>query len=228
MDLIRRRFFVGLVFDNLLNLPRSMVCAFTPRDFGKMQEQWQRKQRRVHKGPTSSSPSNANRGAAGGSWRSGPHVNRVDHLNLELRSKGKAGCTMAKAGYDAEMIQDFIEHLKWSLRVDHFELTAGPDALNPELEEQVNRAGRKRGVPRLLSLFSLTRDKPELTEKDMQEAMRRFAAYMAPKRDEQLRHLEALQEVLQEALAHATGRVFDVTVRGSEVLDGSFFTSPSS
>jgi hypothetical protein len=124
--------------------------------------------------------------------------------------------------YDVEMLRDFVEHLKWSLRVDHFELTGGPDALNPELMEQVQRCGRKRGVPRLLSLFSLKRDRPELTEQQMKEAMRQLAKHMAKKRVEQLRHLEALQEVIEEACAHAEGRVIDIQVPGSKVLDGSW------
>jgi hypothetical protein len=109
--------------------------------------------------------------------------------------------------YNVKMIRDFIERLQWSLRVQHFELTAGPDALHPELLEQVGRFWRKRGVPRLLSLFALRRDRPELTEEQMGDAMRRFAAYMAQVRGDQLRHLEALKELLDEAYFYATGRM---------------------
>jgi len=126
--------------------------------------------------------------------------------------------------YDVEMLRDFIEHLEWSLRVDHFELTAGPHALNPELIEQVERCGRKRGVPRLLSLFSLQRDRPELTDDQMKDAARKLAECMAERREEQLRHLESLKEVLQEACAHAAGRVIDIKVPGSKVLNGTWFT----
>ena len=125
--------------------------------------------------------------------------------------------------YDVEMLRDFIEHLEWSLRVDHFELTSCPHALNQELKEQVEKYGRKRRVPRLLSFFSLRKDRPELTDDQMTEAMRKFAECMAERREEQLRHLEALKEVLQEACAHAAGRVIDIKVPGSKVLNGSWF-----
>jgi hypothetical protein len=130
--------------------------------------------------------------------------------------------------YDAQMIRDFVTHLLWSLRVDHFELTAGPGALNPELKEQVERLGRQSGVPRLLSLFSLERDSPALTNEQMREAMRHFREHMAGTREEQLRHLEALKQVLDESLAHAEGRVFDIKLPGSKVLDGSWFRGSAS
>jgi hypothetical protein len=125
--------------------------------------------------------------------------------------------------YDVEMIKDFIEQLKWSLRVDHFEMSAGPNAISEELVEQVARCNRKRGVPRLLSEFFMTKDRPELADKEMREAVRRFGAWMAEKRAEQLKHLEALEELLEEACAHAVGRVIKVSVPGSKVLDGTFF-----
>jgi hypothetical protein len=126
--------------------------------------------------------------------------------------------------YDVEMIKDFIEHLELSLRIDHFEMTAGPDALNPELVEQIARYGRERGILRLLSTFSLERDKPELTHEQMMKAVRKFGKQMADRRQEQLRHLEALKDLLQEAYAHAEGREVEIRVPGSSVLNGSFFT----
>jgi hypothetical protein len=125
--------------------------------------------------------------------------------------------------YNVKMIRDFIEQLKWSLRVDHFELTAGPEALNEELLEQVERTARKRGVPRLLSLFTIGLDNPELTDLQMAEAMRKFTAYAAENRTDQLRHLEALDELFKEALAHAEGRPLMINIPASKVLDGSFF-----
>ena len=130
--------------------------------------------------------------------------------------------------YDVDMIKDFIEHLKWSLRVDHFELKGGPTAVNQELVEQVARYMRKRDIPRLLSLFSLTKDKPELADKVMREAMRRFGAYMAEKRTDQLKHLETLEELLKEAYAHAAGQKIEVSVPASRMLDGTFFKGKGS
>jgi hypothetical protein len=125
--------------------------------------------------------------------------------------------------YDVEMIKDFIEQLKWSLRVDHFEFTHGPKALNPELADEVKRCARKRGVLRLLALFAIVRDKPELTDEQMDAAVARFGQIMARRRDEQLRHLEALEECLAEAWGHAHGSaVMDINVPASRVLDGSW------
>jgi hypothetical protein len=62
-------------------------------------------------------------------------------------------------GYDVEQIRDFIEQLKWALRVDHFELTGSRNAINPELLDQVKRYALKRGVFRLVSLFSVKKDR---------------------------------------------------------------------
>jgi hypothetical protein len=126
-------------------------------------------------------------------------------------------------GYDVDMIRDFIEHLTWSLRVDHFEWTSGHKAFNQELDAQLARCARKRSVPRLVSQFSLEKDKPELTNQEMQEARRQFSTYMAKRRDEQLGHLEALKDLLDEACAHASGKIFEITAPGSRVLDGSWF-----
>jgi hypothetical protein len=131
------------------------------------------------------------------------------------------------AGYDVPMIQDFIEHLKWSRRVDHFECTAGPNAHNPELDEQVTGCAKKRGTPRLLTEFYLKPDKPDFTDDRMKEAVRLFGSAMAKERAEQLNHLEALETVLREALAHAAQRgVIKITVPASKVLDGSYFSPP--
>jgi hypothetical protein len=126
--------------------------------------------------------------------------------------------------YDVEMIRDFIDHLKWSLRVDHFELTNGPDALNPELVDQVEHCMVKHGIPRLLPIFGVEPDRPGLTSGKIKEAMRRVAAYLAEKRQEQLRNLEALEEVLNEAYAHAVGQVIEIAFPASKILDGSFFS----
>ena len=125
--------------------------------------------------------------------------------------------------YDVEMLKDFLEQLKWALRVDHFELTAGPNALHPELLDQVRRTSKKRGALRLLAFYTLKKDNPALTEEDMQEAMRQFGLEWAKKRAEQLRHLEALDELFKEARAHATGELFGIVVPASKVLDGSWF-----
>jgi hypothetical protein len=125
--------------------------------------------------------------------------------------------------YDVDMIRDFIDQLLWGLRVDHFEMTGGPNALNPELVDQEKKNFKRRGVLRLLTLFSLRRDKPELTERQMAEALRRFAATMAKKREEQLLHLEALSDLFSEACACAEGQMIEVTAPASKILDGTWF-----
>ena len=39
--------------------------------------------------------------------------------------------------YDVEMIRDFLEHLTWELRVQHFENTAEVGTPNDELVDQL-------------------------------------------------------------------------------------------
>jgi hypothetical protein len=35
--------------------------------------------------------------------------------------------------YDVGMIRDFLDHLLWELRINHFELTSRPGTINEEL-----------------------------------------------------------------------------------------------
>jgi hypothetical protein len=128
--------------------------------------------------------------------------------------------------YDVEMIRDFVKQLIWNLREDHFKFTAGPDALNPELPEQVKACFERRCVLRLLALFGVVPDRPGMTDDQMREAKRLFAAHMAEFRAEQLRHLEALSGLLDEACVHAAGRLISVAVPASQVLDGTWFPYP--
>jgi hypothetical protein len=125
--------------------------------------------------------------------------------------------------YDVEMIGDFIDQLTWDLRADYFEFTAGPNAHNPELVEQGKKNVQRWRVLRLLSLFALEKDRPELTGPQMSEAIRQFGATMARKREEQLLHLEALRELFNEACAHAGGTRIEIKVPASKVLDGTFW-----
>jgi hypothetical protein len=128
--------------------------------------------------------------------------------------------------YDVEMIGGFLEHLKWSLIVDEFEFRAGPEAYNLESAEKLQEYYTKRGTLGLLSLFGLTRDRPELTEEQIALAIRRFAKYVPGQRAEQLRHLETLEGLCCEARAHAVGRIIDITVPASKVLEGSWEAGP--
>ncbi len=126
------------------------------------------------------------------------------------------------AGYDAEMLQDFIEHLTWTLRAEVFEHTPGSAAFDLEQFRQQARYKDKRGVFNLLPVVKLRDDTPSgMTEEQEEEVMERFDAYMAQKRAEQLGHLEALHEVLQEAMARLTGTVLDSPIPASKLLDGS-------
>lgn len=48
-------------------------------------------------------------------------------------------------GYDAEMIEDFLNQLLWEIRIHHFENTAAIGTVNPELASQLATYLKKRG-----------------------------------------------------------------------------------
>ena len=55
-----------------------------------------------------------------------------------------------KQCYDVEMIQDFLEHLKWELQIVHFENQQDKFKENPELVEQLAKYVQKRQTKALM------------------------------------------------------------------------------
>ena len=112
--------------------------------------------------------------------------------------------------YDVGMIRDFIDHLKWELRVAHFENAEGvksggkPGRINLELVDQLNKFFEKR--PRVL-LQGLAIN-AEGVPPDISLAMRKeIFVEREAMRQEQIDHLEALEPLFKEALSCARQEV---------------------
>ena len=109
---------------------------------------------------------------------------------------------MKKRRYDLEMIQDFPDHLLWEVRITHYEHTTPQlGTTNPELVDQLQKYQKKYHLLGLLFFQEFDKDLP--TEAANEAAMHRFRRQQARKRQEQLAHLEALQEQFQEVLVAA-------------------------
>jgi hypothetical protein len=96
--------------------------------------------------------------------------------------------------YDVEMIRDFLDHLLWEVRINHYEQITSE--VNPELKEQLKKYVRKRQTIGLL--FA--------TELDKKADPSRLAEYRKIKaglRQSQLLGLEALRPLFEEALWNA-------------------------
>ena len=62
--------------------------------------------------------------------------------------------------YNVKMIQDFLEHLKWELRIVHFELSQKNQKIriNPELVEQLGKYVKKWHTAGLMSAYIIKTD----------------------------------------------------------------------
>jgi hypothetical protein len=98
-------------------------------------------------------------------------------------------------GYDVEMIQEFLTHLMWELRTNHLEHRS-PGPLNPELSDMLGKYIKKRNTTGLLFATMLKNDVTEETQE-------RFRQSRTKLRSAQIRCLEALNYLFQEALAVA-------------------------
>ena len=113
------------------------------------------------------------------------------------------------------MIRDFIEHLKWGLRVCHFEHVSkrGPvnDAgyvdrpISPDLVEQLRKFTKKRGCLSLIvGAVVNSQEATSLPPDDRELAGDLLDALLAEMADRDLKMLESLEPRLREALACAS------------------------
>ena len=109
--------------------------------------------------------------------------------------------TKQRKTYDSGMIRDFIDHLKWEVRTCHFENVSAPNALNPELIDQLAKYQRKRGCFGLLT-GQLTREKPDA------DALAEWKARRAGEMQTYIDALELLEPLFQEAVFCAANRQF--------------------
>lgn len=116
-------------------------------------------------------------------------------------------------GYDVQMIRDFLDHLLLELRVQHYEnvkalrtLTASEDirkafAAAAEPSERIVdqfMAFQAKYASTLLAANAV--DGTNATEEEAREFSRAFLERNIQRRDEEIGHLEALQELFDEAL----------------------------
>jgi hypothetical protein len=94
--------------------------------------------------------------------------------------------------YDVEMIRDFLSHLLWELRTSHYEMLGSGRRIHPELMEEIGRYMIKRQTTGLL--FALK------TPPDSVEQIREVRERL---RTEQIRYLEGLMPLFEEALTCA-------------------------
>jgi hypothetical protein len=119
-----------------------------------------------------------------------------------------------RKGYDVPMIRDFLDHLLWEVRIVHFESTAAPGTINPELGEQLKKYMSKYHCALMRATDLVGEGLPEAT-------FQRAARYWRTARQEvtasQIAHLEGLQGLFREAMDCASRR--GVTVQRIPCLD---------
>lgn len=113
--------------------------------------------------------------------------------------------------YDVPMIRDFLGHLLSELRISHYEWVRAargePNPVSQPLVDELSAWERRRPALGLLLTVYSPADLPE-------NVRRAWARKRADRRDEQLRHLEALASLFDEALTCAAVPAL-VTVRHS-------------
>ena len=116
------------------------------------------------------------------------------------------------AGYDVEMIRDFLDHLLLELRTQHFEHTsllrmlessdnAGHVDVKPVTEPALAQKFIKflKKYPAfLITVIAINNE--NVTAEEAIEAKKLLLKQYVVKRDEQIGHLEALTELFDEAL----------------------------
>jgi hypothetical protein len=116
-------------------------------------------------------------------------------------------------GYDVEMIRDFLNHLLLEVRVQHYENQKMLKALTSTADLKTALKVREDISEKLVTQLqpyhkkyhsALVRadviDGRNASETESKEVMTAVLRGMQPKRDEQIGHLEALQELFNEAM----------------------------
>ncbi len=127
------------------------------------------------------------------------------------------------AKYDVVMIQEFLEHLMWEMRILAFE-TEHPGAVNEELLDQLAKYTHKYRC----GLYPVTRlDDDDCTKEEFSQASATLLGINKRLCSDWLKHLEALKRLFEDALQCASmgiegtecpSRVFKV----KDILEGRF------
>ena len=103
-----------------------------------------------------------------------------------------------KKTYDTEMIRDFIDHLRWELRIKRFENAHKRGTQHPELTERLDKYIRKRNTKSLL--YTARMDKTGLSEDRAQEAIDVIRERAARQAQAALDALCVLEPIFQEVI----------------------------
>ncbi len=104
-----------------------------------------------------------------------------------------------RAGYDVQMVRDFLEHLLWELRTAEYENTRDdPKIINPELAANLARCIQKRGTAALWIAHRITHE--GTTEEERRRWGPEVSAVLAKNLGKAVHHLESLQDVFGLAL----------------------------
>lgn len=99
--------------------------------------------------------------------------------------------------YDVKMIEDFLEHLRWELVINHFEHTRPDAVVNPDLVDQLTKCVDKRDTIGLMMMLEIeTKGVEKNTAKANIKILREA---QAKKSQEGINALEILNPIFQEA-----------------------------
>jgi hypothetical protein len=131
---------------------------------------------------------------------------------VNINEDGTKTKMIQSGGYDVPMIRDFLAHLLWEVRINHFELESrlnqlykpnladGPPqepVISPDLVEQLAKYHAKY-CSALLPASAFGGEDCTVEEQYLVEAV--FCKRTTIKRQKQIEHLEALQDLFDEAL----------------------------
>lgn len=131
-------------------------------------------------------------------------------------------------GYNVEMIRDFLGQLLLELRVQHYEnlnflraledIEDPAEALEatPTSRELVEQIGEYMAKYETTLLYADAMDKRNVTREELRAAQMAILEIQIKLRDDQIGHMEALQELFDEALLCAKSP-FEVNADGTEV-----------
>ena len=120
------------------------------------------------------------------------------------------GAQQPKRHYDVEMIQDFLDHLRWEYTINHFENTHS-GSTNPEFVEQFAKYIKKwntRGLKYALR-----------AEVEAEEVIRAYRHGAAQRSEAVLEALDFLKPVLEEAFICAKHPEKSLVIKLKDVPD---------
>lgn len=103
-----------------------------------------------------------------------------------------------KRGYNVKMIRDFLGHLEWELRIKHFENTAKPGTINPELVDMLSKYQKKWHCVGLMTADAV--DTEGASEEETRLVLERWRQFLANITESQLEMFTSLKPLFEEAL----------------------------